>query len=228
MHRKPVSHPVVLASFAAVVCICRVLAAAADPEWAEVVLSQDYRLTELRQMPRVEPEYGRTEPRRYTCWNAVEWQLRLQAPTRGEMPLFEELKSADFVVQFPLDSPVILHSSQGSHDEPSDFQPRNVNLEDGRVVTFESFGGRSSDGVMPYFNLAASSGGLVVAVGWTGDWRASFERLGQGRGARDSWLAAVTLQAAIRRAGAAALDPRDGLSRRLAGWSEPVPAADAA
>jgi alpha-galactosidase len=45
----------------------------------------------------------------------------------------------------------------------------------------ESFGGRSSDGAMPYFNLAASGGGLVVAVGWTGDWRASFESRGEGR-----------------------------------------------
>ena len=28
---------------------------------------------------------------------------------------------------------------------------------------------------MPYFNLASEGGGLIVAIGWTGDWKASFE-----------------------------------------------------
>ena len=34
---------------------------------------------------------------------------------------------------------------------------------------------------MPYFNLAAEGGGIIVAVGWTGDWKASFTSLGAGR-----------------------------------------------
>jgi alpha-galactosidase len=34
---------------------------------------------------------------------------------------------------------------------------------------------------MPYFNLAGEGGGLIVAVGWTGDWRASFEVLTEGQ-----------------------------------------------
>jgi len=30
-------------------------------------------------------------------------------------------------------------------------------------------------GVMPYFNLASEGSGLIVSIGWTGDWKASFE-----------------------------------------------------
>jgi alpha-galactosidase len=106
---------------------------------------------------------------------ATEWQLRLQAPAAGESPLYENLKSADFEIAFPANAAVMLHWSKGSHSEPGDFEPKTNPLVLGKPFTLESFGGRSSDGVMPYFNLASESGGLIVAIGWTGDWKASFE-----------------------------------------------------
>ena len=111
----------------------------------------------------------------YPDHGATEWQLRLQAPGAGESPLYENLKSADFEVAFPAHAAVMLHWSKGSHSEPGDFEPKTNPLVAGKPFTLESFGGRSSDGVMPYFNVASESGGLIVAIGWTGDWKASFE-----------------------------------------------------
>ncbi|MFM8905600.1 MAG: alpha-galactosidase [Verrucomicrobiota bacterium] len=105
---------------------------------------------------------------------ATEWQFRLRAPTAGESPLYENLKSADFEVAFPSGAPVKLHWSKGSHSDPGDFEPKTETLTTGKTFSLESFGGRSSDGVMPYFNLSSEGGGLIVAIGWTGDWKASF------------------------------------------------------
>ena len=117
----------------------------------------------------------RIETQAYPDQAATEWQFRLRAPEAGESPLYENLKSADFQVAFPPDAKVRLHWSKGSHSEPGDFEPKTNPLVVGEVFSLESFGGRSSDGVMPYFNLASEGGGLIVAVGWTGDWKASFE-----------------------------------------------------
>ncbi len=117
----------------------------------------------------------RIETQAYPDQAATEWQFRLRAPEAGESPLYESLKSADFEVAFPANTPVRLHWSKGSHSEPGDFEPKTNPLVVGEVFSLESFGGRSSDGVMPYFNLASEGGGLIVAVGWTGDWKASFE-----------------------------------------------------
>ena len=117
----------------------------------------------------------RIEAQAYPDQTATEWQFRLRAPTAGESPLYENLKSADFEVAFPSGEPVTLHWSKGSHSEPGDFEPKTNPLVVGKSFSLESFGGRSSDGVMPYFNLASESGGLIVAIGWTGDWKASFE-----------------------------------------------------
>ena len=123
----------------------------------------------------------RIESRSYPKHAATEWQLRLQAPERGKSPLYENLKSADFEVAFPADAPVNLHWSKGSHSEPRDFEPRTDRLAAGETFALESYGGRSSDGVMPYFNLAGKGVGLIVAIGWTGDWKASFALRDNGR-----------------------------------------------
>lgn len=117
----------------------------------------------------------RIETHAYPDHATTEWQFHLQAPEAGESPLYENLKSADFEVAFPANAAVMLHWSKGSHSEPGDFEPKTNLLVAGKPFSLESFGGRSSDGVMPYFNLAGEGGGLIVAIGWTGDWKASFE-----------------------------------------------------
>ena len=123
----------------------------------------------------------RIETQAYPDQAATEWQFRLRAPEAGESPLYENLKSADFEVAFPPDAKVRLHWSKGSHSEPGDFEPKTNPLVVGEIFSLESFGGRSSDGVIPYFNLAGEGGGLIVAIGWTGDWKASFELQANGR-----------------------------------------------
>ena len=158
-----------------------ILTETSDSNRSAILLAKDFELTELHQMPRSSSDLWHFQRRDYPAANAVEWQVRLHAPDRGSSPLFEDVRSADFVATFPADSPVTLHWSKGSHDEPSDFQPRENDLMKGQAIALESFGGRSSDGVMPYFNLAARGGGLIIAVGWTGDWKASFESLGGAR-----------------------------------------------
>lgn len=123
----------------------------------------------------------RIETQAYPDQAATEWQFRLRAPEADGSPLYENLKSADFEVAFPPDVQVRVHWSKGSHSEPSDFEPKTNPLVVGENFSLESFGGRSSDGVMPYFNLAGEGGGLIVAIGWTGDWKASFELQANGR-----------------------------------------------
>ena len=143
---------------------------------SELVLSRDFRISELVEMPCAVSHSGlRFEKRDYTNESAVEWQVLLQAPASGESPLCEDVRSADFIVRLPSDRGARVHWSRGSHSKATDFEPQVEVLTRGNPFTLESFGGRSSDGVMPYFNLATEGGGLIVAVGWSGDWRASFE-----------------------------------------------------
>ncbi len=45
---------------------------------------------------------------------------------------------------------------------------------------FENKGGRSSDGTMPIFDVTYQGEGYIVAIGWTGDWKAEFKQCLEG------------------------------------------------
>jgi len=168
--------------------LARLTGRAADPakevaakEGSAILLTEDFKLAHLRATPRLTCNQWRFVRRDYPVANAVERQVRLRSPEHEDPPLWENPCSVDFVAPFPSDAAVSLHWNKGSHDSPSDFQPREDTLGQGKPLTLESVGGRSSDGTMPYFNLASQGGGLILAVGWAGDWRASFDAVGAGR-----------------------------------------------
>lgn len=45
-----------------------------------------------------------------------------------------------------------------------------------KTKCFENIGGRSSDGMMPFFDVTASGCGYIAAIGWTGDWKSEFTK----------------------------------------------------
>lgn len=111
---------------------------------------------------------------RYDRYGASEWSLRMRNDGDAPSGIVSDLLSAD--VALPIAGPgeaVTLFSSEGSHERLTDFRPSSRRLAAGKEETLESFGGRSSDGALPFFNVFGPGGGCIVGVGWTGDWRAS-------------------------------------------------------
>lgn len=53
-------------------------------------------------------------------------------------------------------------------------------LRKGQTKEFQEIGSRSSDGMMPFFNLCADNCGTMLCIGWTGGWRASFTECEEG------------------------------------------------
>ena len=168
---------------AALLVALAVSAAAGANEAArgELVLSPDYTVETQALLPRPVAVPWRIETRTYDAFHATEWQLTLAVDGQSPAVRIEDGRCADFVVSFPGTGPVTLHWSRGSHSETQDFAPQETVLAPGAPVELASMGGRSSDGVMPYFNLQSGEGGLLFAIGWTGDWRASFVAGEEGR-----------------------------------------------
>ena len=48
------------------------------------------------------------------------------------------------------------------------------------AYSFQNTGGLSSEGTMPFFDVHAAGGGAMVAIGWTGSWKAEFSRQEKG------------------------------------------------
>jgi hypothetical protein len=75
----------------------------------------------------------------------------------------------------------ILHYNRGSEEEMSrdfsDFQPQQKTFTLGQSLTLNSSNGRSSSEIMPYFSLEKpGSGGDIFAIGWSGQWQATFKQ----------------------------------------------------
>ena len=49
-----------------------------------------------------------------------------------------------------------------------------------KTKSFANIGGRSSEGMMPFFDVTASGDGYIAAMGWTGSWRAEFAKCENG------------------------------------------------
>lgn len=143
---------------------------------ASLRFSESFEVLEQKSLPAGAGGEGMTFVEiDYPDFDATEWQVRLVAVNNAPV-LFRNSPSADFVLEFPKHSEMVLHWNKGSHGDADDFRPLVSDLQAQPEINVESFGGRSSDGAMPYFNIAGKSGGLIVAVGWTGDWRVSFQR----------------------------------------------------
>ncbi len=46
--------------------------------------------------------------------------------------------------------------------------------------SFTNIGGRSSDGIMPFFDVTANDDGYIAAIGWTGDWKTEYSKVADG------------------------------------------------
>jgi alpha-galactosidase len=149
---------------------------AQDTTVGTLVVTDDFRLGEMTDVPRRETRYLTTTATHYAESNAIEWQVVLAAHHPLQQKVVDDVKSADFEVLFPTTDAIRLHWNKGSQAEATDFQPVVETLADGQGRTLQSNGGRSSDGVMPYFNLASDRGGLIIAIGWSGNWQATFTK----------------------------------------------------
>lgn len=119
--------------------------------------------------------------RSFKDFPAMEWVVHFENRGDAPTPMIENILPLDarLATDDPLDSAAhaLLHYAKGSTCVLDDFLPMQTPLGGRRYppgLTLSPQGGRSSDGVLPFMNLQVSGGGLVLAVGWTGQWQATF------------------------------------------------------
>ena len=107
---------------------------------------------------------------------AWEWMLEMTNQGVYDTPIISDVLALDLAIPATGGNDPILHHAKGSSCDIDDFVPRTDNLRRGREIDIKSFGGRSSNGVLPFMNLQNKAGGYVVGIGWSGQWRARFTR----------------------------------------------------
>ena len=123
---------------------------------------------------------ARAEAMIYADTAGVDWTLSFTNTGSTDAPLLEQVRAVDTVLPASAADTVTLHRLKGSFNDADDWLPFEDDVEPGTEIEFAPVAGRSSNGESPFLNVALASGGVIVAVGWSGQWCACVQRDAEG------------------------------------------------
>jgi len=113
----------------------------------------------------------------YDKYPVADWTLHIKNEGDSDSPILSDIHPLDIALAPPAGD-LTIHSINGSTTTPDDFIPYHVAVPEGFKRTFAPTYGRSSQVTAPFFNFQWDGGGLVLAVGWSGQWSMDVERSG--------------------------------------------------
>ena len=135
---------------------------------------------------RVQHSQSYTDPRtglvvrcvvvEYRDYPTVEWTLYFRNTGKADTPILEDIRALDTRFHSAGSGEFLLHHNVGSPATARDFAPLETPLGPGAHQRITAAGGRPTNSDLSYFNLQWGQRGLIVAVGWPGQWAADFVR----------------------------------------------------
>ncbi len=118
----------------------------------------------------------RCESVAYRDFPVVEWTIYFRNRGNVETPILQDIRAVDIQIEKPPGGEFVLHGCQGDNCTPDSFQPYAITLAPHAIHSFAPPGGRPTEVAFPYYNLEMPGGGLMMTLGWPGQWSASFTR----------------------------------------------------
>ncbi len=116
----------------------------------------------------------------FSDFPVMEWLLTFENNGTDDTPIIENIQAVDTVWDFKQGGEVTLHRALGSSASRSDFAPIDEVMKPDVEINLAPIGGRSSNTtVFPFFNIEAPGEGLVIAIGWSGQWAISLVKSGE-------------------------------------------------
>jgi alpha-galactosidase len=112
----------------------------------------------------------------YSDFPVVEWTVYLRNTGSKKSPIVERLQGIDVFLERANEGEFVLRGAKGDTFAADLYEPFERVLGPDRVERFAPVGGRGSNGAFPYYDLAMTDGGLMLAVGWPGRWSSRFAR----------------------------------------------------
>jgi alpha-galactosidase len=112
----------------------------------------------------------------YADFPVVEWTGYLCNKGTTKTPILEKIQAIDTRLNRDQQGEFVLRGIAGDDCRPDSYQPYEHTLGPNASKTIAPPGGKPSEVVFPYFNLAMPGGGIIMAVGWPGQWSATFAR----------------------------------------------------
>jgi len=112
----------------------------------------------------------------YLDFPTVEWTVYFKNTGSTDTPIISEIRALDARFEAKEKGDFVLHHHSGTLVTARDFEPHETPLKPKDTLRFAPPGGRPLGVVFPYFNLEWDGQGVIVVVGWPGQWSAEFVR----------------------------------------------------
>lgn len=145
-----------------------------DRQVVEKERTSDYEKREVIYRDPVTNLAVRIETLLFHDFPAAEWVVYFQNKGTAPTPILEDIQACDTALVIPGAYPPTLHWAKGAVASCDDFAPQQTALKPGGEFRLQPRGGRSSSQVLPFFNLEGTGGGVILAVGWSGEWASAF------------------------------------------------------
>ncbi len=111
---------------------------------------------------------------RFRDFPAAEWLLSFENTGTADTPIIENVQACDLLLNAPRDAqaPYLVYRTRGGTPDAAHFEARTEEIDMKRPRTLSAGSGRSSTADFPFFKIDAGRGSIVVAVGWSGCWKA--------------------------------------------------------
>ena len=137
-----------------------------------------------RTLTLTDPETGlevRAAVTTYTDSAGVDWTLTFTNTGTEDTPIIEQVRAVDTVAADDAGECPVLHRLRGSPCDEADWLPFDDPLPRGERIAFAPALGRSSNGASPFFCVTWAGGGVITAIGWSGQWSAAVAHGEDGR-----------------------------------------------
>ncbi len=119
----------------------------------------------------------------YRDFPTVEWTLHFRNAGAADTPILADIQSLDARFERGANGEFVLHHHTGSPCQPNDYEPHETVMPAKAVKRISAAGGRPTNSDLSCFNLTWPDQGVIIVVGWPGQWAAEFSR-DEGKGLR--------------------------------------------
>lgn len=106
----------------------------------------------------------------------IEWVVYFKNGGASDTPLIQDIRAIDTMFAGESAGEGLLRYNTGDRYSADSYQPHAEPMPVGHVKAIASTGGRPTQDTFPYFNLGWQKDGVIVALGWPGQWSAEFSR----------------------------------------------------
>jgi alpha-galactosidase len=112
----------------------------------------------------------------YDDFPTVEWVVHFKNTSATDTPILSDIQAVDLGLVRTGQGEFVLNHHAGDNCSPDSYEPRRLTLEPKSEHRFAPAGGRPTSVGFPYFNLEWAGKGLIIVIGWPGQWAAQFTR----------------------------------------------------